>query len=280
MCYLLIGPLPEDGQSENSSDGWSEVARHRLDVNVQLPAVGWLEDGDPDHAHHHQNHGHNPGAKANCVSASLFFMNQPPAHSHMSATPANQQQLSLRGSWPVLLPDVHGKERGAAVEDGRQRRHQSGHHHSYHKSPKACKNAYADTQMQVKTPEKCCVAAWKKKTYSHRLAWVQWPVWGKQCWSIQPQLHTLAHTPLDPHSLQSLKHGGIVKSCVHEWKVKVTFPLIQNSSLFPSIPTKGTKEQIQGRSMWKHSNVSVPTTYNPHSQSHWSSQLVSTALPL
>lgn len=163
MCYLLIGPLPEDGQSENSSDGWSEVARHRLDVNVQLPAVGWLEDGDPDHAHHHQNHGHNPGAKANCVSASLFFMNQPPAHSHMSATPANQQQLSLRGSWPVLLPDVHGKERGAAVEDGRQRRHQSGHHHSYHKSPQACKNAYADTQMQVKTPEKCCVAAWEKK---------------------------------------------------------------------------------------------------------------------
>lgn len=86
-----------------------------------------------------------------------------PAHSHMSATPANQQQLPLRGSWPVLLPDVHGKERGAAVEDGRQRRHQSGHHHSYHKSPKACKNAYADTQMHVKTPEKCCVSAWEKK---------------------------------------------------------------------------------------------------------------------
>lgn len=34
--------------------------------------------------------------------------------------PADQQQLLLRGPWAVLLPDVHGKECGAAVEDGGQ----------------------------------------------------------------------------------------------------------------------------------------------------------------
>lgn len=38
--YLLIGPLPEHGQGEDSGDGGGEVARHRLDVNVQLAAVG------------------------------------------------------------------------------------------------------------------------------------------------------------------------------------------------------------------------------------------------
>lgn len=55
---------------------------------------------------------------------------------------------------------------------------------------------------------------------------------------------------------------------------------LSSRSWFPLSPTKGTKGQIQGRSTWKHSNLSVPTTYNPYSQSHWSSQLVSTALPL
>lgn len=42
MCYLLIGPLPEDSQSEDSSDGRSEVARHRLDVDIQLATIGRL----------------------------------------------------------------------------------------------------------------------------------------------------------------------------------------------------------------------------------------------
>lgn len=40
VTYLLVSPLPEDCQSEDSRDWWSEVACHRLDINVQLATVG------------------------------------------------------------------------------------------------------------------------------------------------------------------------------------------------------------------------------------------------
>lgn len=60
-CHLLVGPLPEDGQGEDGGDGRGEVAGHRLDVDVKLATVGRLQDGDPHHAHHHQDHGHDPG---------------------------------------------------------------------------------------------------------------------------------------------------------------------------------------------------------------------------
>ncbi len=63
MCYLLVGPLPEDSQGEDSSDGRSEVARHWLDVDIQLAAIGRLQDGNPHHTHHHQDHSDNPGTK-------------------------------------------------------------------------------------------------------------------------------------------------------------------------------------------------------------------------
>lgn len=41
---------------------------------------------------------------------------------------------------------------------------------------------------------------------SHHWAWVQWPVWERQCWNIPPLLHTHAHTLLDPRILRSLKN--------------------------------------------------------------------------
>lgn len=56
---------------------------------------------------------------------------------------------------------------------------------------------------------KICYRYLKWEHYSHRLAWVQSPVWERQCWSIPPQLHTPAHTLLDPHILQSLKHEAV-----------------------------------------------------------------------
>lgn len=46
----------------------------------------------------------------------------------------------------MFLPDVQGEECGAAVEDGGQWRHQSCHHHSYHKSPQTC-DTHTHTQM-------------------------------------------------------------------------------------------------------------------------------------
>lgn len=63
-CYLLIGPLPEDGQGEDGGNRRGEVTGHRLDVDVELAAVGRLEDGDPHNAHHHQDDRHDPGSTA------------------------------------------------------------------------------------------------------------------------------------------------------------------------------------------------------------------------
>lgn len=64
MCHLLVGARPEDGQSEDSGDRRGEVAGHRLDVDVQLPTVGRLQDGDPHHTHHHQDHRDDPATAA------------------------------------------------------------------------------------------------------------------------------------------------------------------------------------------------------------------------
>ena len=71
VSYLLIGPLPEDSESEDSCDGWGKAAGHRLDIDVQLAAVGGLQDGDPHHTHHHQDHSHNPGSNRNSISVSF-----------------------------------------------------------------------------------------------------------------------------------------------------------------------------------------------------------------
>lgn len=68
--YLLIGPLPKHCQHEDSCDGRRQAARHWLDIDEKLPAVGWLEDGDPHHAHHHQNHRDNPETDMKGISIS------------------------------------------------------------------------------------------------------------------------------------------------------------------------------------------------------------------
>lgn len=139
--YLLVGPLPEDSQGEDGGDGWGEVAGHRLDVDVKLATVGRLQDGDPHHAHHHQDHGHDPGSE-HSPQGRLMAADAAPAPPR--GLPADQEQLLLRGSWAVLLPDVDGEERGAAVEDGGQRRHQGGHHDCDHESPQPCGRADGD----------------------------------------------------------------------------------------------------------------------------------------
>lgn len=62
--YLLVGPLPEDGQGEDGGNGWGQATGHKLDVDVELAAVGRLQDGDPHNAHHHQDDGHDPVSNA------------------------------------------------------------------------------------------------------------------------------------------------------------------------------------------------------------------------
>lgn len=70
--YLFIGPLPEHGQQEDSRDGGRKAAGHGLDINVQLAAVGALQDRDPDHAHGHQNNSDDP-ARVKKRPVEVFF---------------------------------------------------------------------------------------------------------------------------------------------------------------------------------------------------------------
>lgn len=45
--HRFIDPLHKHSQEEDCSNGWSQVARHRLDVIKQLAALSCLDDGDP-----------------------------------------------------------------------------------------------------------------------------------------------------------------------------------------------------------------------------------------
>lgn len=54
--HRLCDPLAEDGQQEEGGDRWGQVAGDRLDVVEQLPAVGALDDGDPEDADDDQEH--------------------------------------------------------------------------------------------------------------------------------------------------------------------------------------------------------------------------------
>ena len=57
LCtHRLCDPLAEDGQQEEGSDGRGQVAGDRLDVVEELPAVGALDDGDPEDADEDQDH--------------------------------------------------------------------------------------------------------------------------------------------------------------------------------------------------------------------------------
>ena len=54
--HRFCDPLAEDGQQEEGSDGRGQVAGDRLDVVKELPAVGDLDDGDPEDADDDQEH--------------------------------------------------------------------------------------------------------------------------------------------------------------------------------------------------------------------------------
>lgn len=54
--HRLCDPLAEDGQQEEGSDRRGQVAGDRLDVVEELPAVGALDDGDPEDADDNQEH--------------------------------------------------------------------------------------------------------------------------------------------------------------------------------------------------------------------------------
>lgn len=54
--HRLCDPLAEDGQQEEGSDGRGQVAGDRLDVVEELPAIGALDDGDPEDADDDQEH--------------------------------------------------------------------------------------------------------------------------------------------------------------------------------------------------------------------------------
>lgn len=57
LCtHRLCDPLAEDGQQEEGSDGRGQVAGDRLDVVEELPAVGALDDGDPEDTDDDQEH--------------------------------------------------------------------------------------------------------------------------------------------------------------------------------------------------------------------------------
>lgn len=65
--HRLCDPLAEDRQKEEGSDRWGQVAGDSLDVVEELPAVGALDDGDPEDAdgnqeHHKQSAGRAQGA--------------------------------------------------------------------------------------------------------------------------------------------------------------------------------------------------------------------------
>lgn len=54
FTYRLSDPLAEDGQKEEGCDGWGQVAGDGLDVVKELPAIGALDDGDPEDADEYQ----------------------------------------------------------------------------------------------------------------------------------------------------------------------------------------------------------------------------------
>lgn len=54
--HRLCDPLAEDGQQEEGSDGWGQVAGDRLDVVEELATVGALDDGDPEDTDDNQEH--------------------------------------------------------------------------------------------------------------------------------------------------------------------------------------------------------------------------------
>lgn len=54
--HRLCDPLAEDGQQEEGGDGRGQVAGDGLDVDEELPAVGALDDGDPEDADDGQEH--------------------------------------------------------------------------------------------------------------------------------------------------------------------------------------------------------------------------------
>lgn len=62
--HRLCDPLVEDGQQEEGSDGWSQVAGDRLDVVKKLPTVGALDNGDPEDADDNQEHHKHPAGKS------------------------------------------------------------------------------------------------------------------------------------------------------------------------------------------------------------------------
>lgn len=66
----LCDPLAEDGQQEEGSDGWSQVAGDSLDVVKELPTVGALDDGDPEDADDNQERHKQPaGESTGCHEA-------------------------------------------------------------------------------------------------------------------------------------------------------------------------------------------------------------------
>lgn len=58
--YCLVGSFPEDCHDKYGGDRRGQVAGHRLDVNVELAAVGVLKDRDPNHADDDEDHRHDP----------------------------------------------------------------------------------------------------------------------------------------------------------------------------------------------------------------------------
>lgn len=62
--HRLCDPLAEDGQQEEGGDGRGQVAGDSLDVVEELPAVGALDDGDPEDADGDQEDHKQPAGRA------------------------------------------------------------------------------------------------------------------------------------------------------------------------------------------------------------------------
>lgn len=62
--HRLCDPLAENGQQEEGGDRRGQVAGDRLDVVEELPAVGALNDGDPEDADDNQEHHEHSAGRA------------------------------------------------------------------------------------------------------------------------------------------------------------------------------------------------------------------------
>ena len=92
-----------------------------------------------------------------------------------SCLPAHHHELPLGGLSAHALPDVHGEERAAAVEDGREGGHESSHHDGDHQTSQAWRaeeqteqnpQPTSQTSSQTNTHKqasKCSATSWRSR---------------------------------------------------------------------------------------------------------------------